>query len=289
MEKFVAAIVALTLLAPICYAQSPARPGAFDVASVKLNRSGAPFRMGPVLQPGGRVVATNVVLRDLIRAAFNLDENQIVGATGWAATAQFDLEARGPADLMPAQAQAMLRQLLADRFQLATHAETRQLPIYRLVMARRDRALGPRLKPSGPECAPITPPAGVPLPPPPPPGSGGPSTSLTAMRGLSRRCGMMMYPGGMSARAMTLEALAGLMAFSLGRPVVNETGLDGDFDIDMTYAPDLGVGPSPTVIPATTAPSLFTALEEQLGLKLESARGPVDVVVIDRVERPADN
>jgi uncharacterized protein (TIGR03435 family) len=183
----------------------------------------------------------------------------------------------------------MLRALLADRFGLVTHPETRQLPIYRLVMARRDRVLGPQLKPAGPDCGPITPPAGVPLPPPPPPGSGPGATPLTGTRGLTRRCGTLMYPGGMSARAMTMEALAGVMAFNVGRPVVNDTALAGEFDIDMAYAPDLGVGPPSAAAAATSTPSLFTALEEQLGLKLESARGPVNVVVIDRVERPADN
>ena len=98
-----------------------------------------------------------------------------------------------------------------------------------------------------------------------------------------------MLSGGMSSRAVTMDALASMLAYGVGRPVVNETGLAGEFDVDLSYAPDLGAGAAPTAPPATTAPSLFTALEEQLGLKLESARGPIDVVVIDRVERPAEN
>ena len=183
----------------------------------------------------------------------------------------------------------MLRELLADRFKLATHPETRQLPIYRLVMARRDRMPGSQLKASGPECAPIVPPAGVPLPPPPPPGPGGGGTPLTVARGLPRRCGTMMHPGGMSSRGVTMDGLASMLAYGVERPIVNETGLAGEFDVDLTYAPDLGAAVSPTAAPASSAPSLFTALEEQLGLKLESARGPVSVLVVDRAERPAEN
>ena len=98
-----------------------------------------------------------------------------------------------------------------------------------------------------------------------------------------------MHPGGMSSRAVTMDALASMLAYSVERPIVNETGLAGEFDVDLTYSPDLGASASPAAPPASNAPSLFTALEEQLGLKLESARGPVYVVVLDRVERPAEN
>src|SRR5687767_3786878 len=124
--------VALAQFANMSHAQAPAA-AKFDVSSVKVNRSGAPFRIGPMLQPGGRVIATNLALRDLIRAAYGVDDNQLVGGPAWIDADQFDVEARGPADLTPARGQAMLRDLLADRFKLVTHPETRQLPIYRLV------------------------------------------------------------------------------------------------------------------------------------------------------------
>ena len=281
------AALALALVATIAHAQSPAPAAArFDVASIKANRSGAPFRMGPVIQPGGRVVATNLTLRDLVRSAFGIEDNQLVGGPGWIDADRFDVEARGPADLTPARGRAMLQDLLADRFKLTTHPETRQLPIYRLVMARRDRALGPRLRRSGPDCAPIAPPAGIPAPPPPPPGTGG--VSLTADQTTRLKCGTAMFPGGTSSRSTTMAALANLLSEAVERPVVDETNLPGEFDLDLTYTPDFGDTP-PIATPSTTAPSLFTALEEQLGLKLEAARGPVNVLVIDRVERPADN
>src|SRR5688500_12628733 len=244
MDRSVAVAVALTLAGAIGQAQSP--PSKFEIVSVKANRSGAPFRMGPVLQPGGRVIATNLSLRDLIRAAYGLEDNQLVGGPAWIDSDRFDVEARGPAEMTRERGQSMLRELLADRFKLVTHPETRQLPIYRLVMARRDRSPGPQLKASGPECAPIAPPAGIPPPPPPPAGPGGGGTPLTAARGLPRRCGTMMHPGGMSSRAVTMDALASMLAYSVERPIVNETGLAGEFDVDLTYSPDLGAAVSPT-------------------------------------------
>ena len=288
MDKCIAAIV-VALLVTVGHAQSPAPATAkFDVASVKVNRSGAPIRSGPALQPGGRVIATNIPLRDLIRAAYDVDDNQIVGAPDWVYTAQFDIDARGPADLTREQAQAMLRDLLVDRFKLTTHAETRHLPIYRLVMARRDRAIGAQIKPAGAECAPIAGPAGAPMPPPPPAAPGGGGVPLTAARRITR-CPTLRYPGGISARALTMDFFAAIMAQAAGRPVVNDTALAGEFDLDLSYTPDLAASASAPAPPANSAPSLFTALEEQLGLKLESSRGPVEVLVVDRVERPADN
>jgi uncharacterized protein (TIGR03435 family) len=98
---------------------------------------------------------------------------------------------------------------------------------------------------------------------------------LTVARGLPRRCGTMMHPGGTSTRGVTMDALASMLAYAVGRPIVNETGLAGEFDVDLIYAPDLGAAASPASPSAASAPSLFTALEEQLGLKLESGRGPV--------------
>lgn len=112
---------------------------------------------------------------------------------------------------------------------------------------------------------------------------------LTVTDGMPRRCGTMMFPGATSARSLTMAAFANLLSFGVGRPVVDQTGLAGEFDIDLSYSPDLGTADSQTAPPANTAPSLFTALEEQLGLELESARGPVNVVVIDGAERPAEN
>lgn len=284
MHRSIAVPTLVLLIVTAGHAQSPA-PATFDVASVKTNRSAAPFRMGPVLQPGGRVMATNVTLRDLVRVAFAVEDAQLVGGPDWIDSDRFDLDARGPADLTPPRGRALLRQLLADRFKLATHAETRELPIYRLVLSRRDRALGPKLKASGPDCAPITPPAGVPLPPPPPPGAAGVFLGVSGDAPL--RCGTMMIPGGMSARTITMPAFGNVLSYEVDRPVVDATGLGGAFDLDLTYTPDLRAAAGAP--PASSAPSLFTALEEQLGLKLEAARGPVDVVVIDRAERPADN
>src|SRR5687767_913974 len=261
MHRSLATAALTLLLVTAGDAQSPAPSTAkFDVASIKVNRSGAPFRMGPVLQPGGRVLGVNLSLRDIVGVAFTVEDNQLVGGPDWVDSDRFDFDARGPADLTGPGGRAMLRELLADRFKLTTHAEKRDLPIYRLVLARRDRTLGPRLKPSGPDCAPITPPAGVPLPPPPPPGAGG--VFLGASGDAPLRCGTLMAPGGMSARTITMAAFGNVLSYGVDRPVVDATGLSGAFDLDLTYTPDLGAAPGAP--PASSAPSLFTALEEQL-------------------------
>ena len=267
-------------------AQSPVSRS-FDVASVRMNRSGQPFGMLPVLQPGGSVRAINVVLLDLIRAAYGVEENQIVSATP-VPDVFFDIEARTAPATTAAEAVVMLRTLLADRFGFSAHPETRQLPVYTLLRASRS-ALGPALKPAGKECAPIKFPGGdgdVPPPPPPPPGAAG--TSISARSTPPRRCPTAFFPGGISARAIDMPAFASALALFVHRPVLDRTELAGEFDLDMYYAPDFALGPD-TAPPTSTAPSLVTALREQLGLRLEAGRAPVEVLVIDRLQLPTDN
>jgi uncharacterized protein (TIGR03435 family) len=156
------------LIAAGAGAQRAATP-AFEVASVKANRGGSPMRAYPTIQPGGRVFAINLPLRDLIRVAYGLDENQLIISSPLA-DALFDVEARADANVTNEQAVRMLRALLADRFALKAHTETRRLPVYGLVRVNAT-SVGPRIKPSGPECAPISFPAadGGTAPPPPAP------------------------------------------------------------------------------------------------------------------------
>jgi len=268
-------------------AQSPVSRS-FDVASVRMNRSGQPFGMLPVLQPGGSVRAINVVLLDLIRAAYGVEENQIVSATP-VPDVFFDIEARTAPATTAAEAVVMLRTLLADRFGFSAHPETRQLPVYTLLRASRS-ALGPALKPAGTECAPLTFPGGggsaPPPPPPPPPGSSG--TRISAHIAPPPRCPTAFFPGGISARAIDMPAFASALALFVHRPVLDRTELAGEFDLDVYYAPDFALGPE-AAPPTSTAPSLVTALREQLGLRLEAGRAPVEVLVIDRLQLPTEN
>jgi uncharacterized protein (TIGR03435 family) len=276
----------------------------FEVASVRVNRSNAPMQATPTLQQGGRVFAINLPLRELIRTAYDLQENQLVLGSPLA-EARFDVEARAGATATREQASAMLRSLLVERFALKTHAEQRELPIYRLERVNATR-LGPQLRASGKECAPVTPPSGAgapPPPPPPPPGMSG--TPLGPSRAFAG-CLSMFFPGGWSLRSMSMPALAMALERLVRRIVIDETGLAGVFDLDITYVPEAfewpfvggGIavaagGPSDgpgTAPPAQrSGPSLFTAIRDQLGLRLENGRAPVDVLVVDRVQPPSEN
>jgi uncharacterized protein (TIGR03435 family) len=177
----------------------------------------------------------------------------------------------------------MLRSLLAERFQLTARSDVREMPIYQLVMARSDRRLGPRLNPSTTDCAAV----------------------LAARRERARngetgsapsdrvRCGSRSRQGYLAGGAVQLDGGENSLAMALsrvtGRTVIDRTGLTGLFDYTLEFAPD-ATG-SPLAADAgpvdSSLPSLTTALQEQLGLKIESAKGPVQVVVIDRIERPA--
>jgi uncharacterized protein (TIGR03435 family) len=267
-------------------AATPSGPMAFEVASVKPNNSGENFvRFG--LQPGGRVTATNAPLREIIRMAFGLQNFQIVDAPDWIGSERFDITAKAEGDIPPGQpgvigpAQLMMQSLLAERFALKARRETREMSRYDLVLARADGRLGPQLKPSTTDCQALFAARRGGGPPPPPPGPGEPIL-----------CGFRIGPGRMQGGGFPLSQLAQSLAPFVERVVIDRTGLTGNYELDMTYTPDRmpqgppppGAPPLPPVDP--NGPSLFTALQEQLGLKLESVRGPVDVLVIESVNRP---
>ena len=287
-----AIVLLVTLLAPYLSAQGPAPR--FEVVSVRVNTSNPPMEVLPTLQRGGRVFAINFPLRDLIRVAYDLQDNQVITSSPLA-DARFDLEARAGANASRDQAVAMLRTLLTERFKLQTHAETRELPVYTLLRVSRDR-LGPRLKPSPPECASLTFPTGPDLPPPPPPPPAAAGTPLLNNRALAR-CPAMFFSGGMSARAMDMPALSMALERIVRRPVNDKTGLQGEFDFDLTYTDALDTpviadspgGPPPRGPAGQGGPGLFAALREQLGLRLEGGRAAVNVLVVDHVQSPTDN
>ena len=293
-------IAFLILMAAAVGAQSPA-PRTFEVASVKANRSGEPIRLGPTLQPGGRVFGINLPLRELSRVAYGLQENQVI-MTSPLSDATFDVEARAGTNATAEQASAMLRTLLVERFALKAHPETRQLPVYTLVRISDDR-LGPQIRLSGTECAPLRFPEGPGAPPPPPP----PPPSMAGVPLDPNRhwagCPTMNFPGGMSARAMDMYAFTVALARMLRRPVIDKTDLSGNFDFDMSFAPPDSLPPAqgvaggaqgpPEVVDfirrQSNLPPLQEAIRDQLGLRLESGRAPVDVLVIDGVQAPTEN
>jgi uncharacterized protein (TIGR03435 family) len=277
-------------------------PPTFEVASVRANRSGAPLQILPTLQPGGRVFAINLPLRELIRVAWGLRDNQL-GLASPLGDARFDLEARAGAGATREQAAEMLRALLINRFSLKTHGETRQLPVYTLQRINTTR-LGPQIRPSGAECAPLTIPSSPAAPPPPPPPPASLSGSRLGPQEDGAMCPSMFFPGTWSMRSMSMHAFALALERLVRRAVVDGTGLSGRFDFDLTYTPESfevpfagnviggtvggpeGFGPGP---PQRTGPSVFTALRDQLGLRLDAGRAPVDVVVVDEVREPTQN
>jgi uncharacterized protein (TIGR03435 family) len=266
----IVALVAGAALPPLL-AQSAGQP-VFEVASVKHNTSGEARWFGPVISPGGRYTFTNVALRQIVRSAYaegqsSLLENfRLVGGPDWLDADRFDIQAKAPgASPTRAEYRAMMQTLLRDRFKVAVHWETRSLPMYALIMANADGRLGPRFHKTAIDCAPIF------------AGAAGPETQPGQMP----PCGTIQSgPGRMTARGRTLDMLATDLSERVERPIENRTRLQGYFDADMEW--------TPTDVPAdSSGPSIFTALQEQLGLKLESTRGPVRVLLIDHAEQPS--
>ena len=219
-------------------------------------------------------------LRVVIQNAYQLlQDAQLVGGPGWLASDSFDIVATAPGNPSQGQMMEMLRALLADRFKLVAHTETRDLPIYALVLARDDRRLGERIRPSAMDCLAAR--GGANGPPPAP-----------SQTGERVPCAMRFAPGRVMAGGMRLTQLADRLASLVGRAVIDQTGLTGNFDFDLEWTPDsASVAQLPNDVPrippaSQDGPSLFTALQEQLGLRLESKRGPVEVLVIDSVSQP---
>ena len=271
-------VAVVASIAGVLAAQTPSSP-AFEVASIKPNRSGnSGWRMAP--QPGGRVVAENVPLRALIQAAYQLRAFQIFGGPSWLDTDRFDIAAKAASNSNPDEMLPMLRTLLAARFRLAVHNETREQPIYALTLSRSDGKLGSRLRASDANCAAAALNA-VPTRPDPsrPPACGD----------------FRMSAGRLIATGMSIESLAGRLSERVNRPVQDRTALGGVFDLDIEFLADQLQQPGPAGADANagasdpSSPSIFTALQEQLGLKLESTRGSVEILVIDHVEQPTEN
>jgi len=297
MKRQMLCAVAVLSAAIAVGAQAPA----FDVASVKTSNPNPTGPLGavPMILPAlGRLTATNVTLRLLVIGAYQKQPYQIVGGPPWQNADKFDINAKSEDGSMPTdQILERLKTLLADRFKLRVHTETREAPIYNLVVARGDGKLGEKLKPSSENC----------------PGlkeqqqkqlealaKGGLSALASLQQGASQNpaCGITPLPAepgsiGIKARGQAMSTLTLLLTQLVGRPVVDRTGLAGlydfEFRIDMQtllriYA-DLGVNvPAPQGLPE--GPSLMTELQEGLGLKLDSARGPTEVLVIDSAEKP---
>ena len=265
---------ALILLTSAELRTNAAQQPAFDVVSVKPNVSGDE-RSASYVQPGGRYTASNVTLRMLIKTAYQVHDDQIVGGPDWMETARFDVNGKA-ADTTPTAmafidlARLMLRRALEDRFNLTLVRDRREIPVYGLVVARSDGRLGSQLSRSDPRTCdgpwvsvPIA--AGSPEPNPPSPCDSGFARS-----------------GHLGARAVEFSTLVKRLSTWADRLVVDQTGLSGRFDWDLQWTQ----AALSTAVADVPGVSLATAIHEQLGLKLESRRAPIDVLVIGSVERP---
>lgn len=275
---FLSALMLAGALTPrwIAFAQQPPRP-AFDVASIKPNVSGV---RGVTFAPmsGGRLTVENNPVTNLIQNAYGVRGNQIVGGPGWMDSDRFDIEARAEGSPAKDQLMLMLQVLLEDRFKLKVHRETRELPVFILTAAKGGVKLKPWQEGSCVTIDPFNPPA------PPPRGEEPP-----------KRCGnKLVFPKGLNtewvATKIDMTGLAGALAGAvLRRPVIDKTGFTGTFDINLEWTTDQNpaAGPDGPGQASTdaTGPSVFTVLQDQLGLKLASAKGPVEVLVIDHVEK----
>jgi uncharacterized protein (TIGR03435 family) len=265
-----------------------AQEPAFDVASIRPNQTvGA--RSELQLNPAGRLNAINVTAKSVILRAYGLVSSQLIGAPAWVDEERYDLDARvspvppgGPDALLP-----HIRALLAERFKLKAHFETREMPAYALTFARRDQQLGSLITPTTTDCTqPLT-------------------MTIDEVRAAARDgwppCGMSYFVSFVTAAGpgntvkmrvrrsgATLETLATMLQTNVDRPVVDQTQLKGRFDVEYSFAPQ---PPTPGVesVFGPESPHLFVALEEQLGLKLESRRLSVPALVIDSIERPSGN
>jgi len=257
----------------------------FEVASIKPNHSGE-RRFFVSWQPG-RFNATGMTLKFLITLAYDVKDFQVLGGPGWVNSERYDIDAKEPdsiaqeLDKLPREqrqplADSMLQSLLADRFQLKLTRGTKDMPAYALVVAKS----GSKLQEAKP----------VDTQPEAPSGPGGhPHGPM-----------MRMGRGEINGQGVELSFLASVLSQQLGRTVLDKTGLTGNYDLALKWTPEQGEGmmmggpgggPPPDGAPPVDAsgPSIFTALQEQLGLKLEATKAPAEVLTIDHVERPSEN
>ena len=277
----------LISLASTSLAQQPA---SFDVVSVKPSAPGIKERI--LIEPGGRFFAEGVSLKFLIGSAWHLAAYQMSGGENWTESERWTIEATAEGlsvpswvpPFLPDIIAARVRTLVSDRFTLRAHHETREVAVYRLSIGKN----GPKLKVTQSPDRPQTDSSSGPQP-----GTGrsGSPEDLVPPPGRA-----MAGPGAVLATAIPEHQLVMLLGRWLDRPIVDKTGLTGYLDVRLRFAPESAprpfqVRPSPdSAVPAPSDdPSIFTAIEEQLGLRLEPAREPIDVLIIDSARRPTAN
>lgn len=287
----IASIGALTLALMTAQAQAPVQPSGaandeprFDAVSIKRHQPGSPQGYREV--PGGRIVSEGQTTLSTIARAYGVRGTRVTGGPDWVRSDFYTVETTATGKPDRARVGAMLRQMLTERYKLVAHTERRDMPSYILTVARPGR-LGPNLKLRTPPCEPgkPVPPEAISLPMPGPSGDTGATQS-------ARPCSIRTAGGRLlSAVGITMPMLAqAIDNFWLNEPVVDRTGLTGEYDVLLTNIVNQWTdNPLKAEADDPDAARLPVALEDQLGLKLELRREPTDVVVIDRIERPSEN
>ena len=280
-------VMAATITAVItAQPEDPQAQAVFEVAAIKQNLSGESLS-GLRRLPGGRFEATNIQLSGLISFAYQLQPFELVGGPEWLQNDRWDVVAKIDGDpppvLAPGQIDVMMvatRGLLADRFKLSIRRDTREIPVYQLVLAKRDGTLGKGMRRSTVDCLAIRRAAdeaakgGPPAPNPNTPGR--------------VSCGLMITIGRIQLGGRPLSDLTNALTAMTQRRVVDRTGLTGEWEIDISFTPP-SISPGTDGLPPDLGmASLFTAIQEELGLKLEATRLPTSVMVVDHVERPVE-
>jgi uncharacterized protein (TIGR03435 family) len=278
LRRLLVVAAAPAVLATLLSAQAPAGL-AFEVASIKPDTSG-PRGISNLFLSGGRYVGSATTVRGMIRFAYQpLLDRQIVGGPAWLDSERFEIQAKASGNPSVDTLRLMLQGLLADRFKLHAHTERRESPAYLLVRARTDGRLGPQLKPGTVDCSDHRGDA-------PPPDSTAPAAppvecGFRIATRFAPGAGMQIIQTG---KGVTVTQLAAQLSTSspVGRLVIDRAGLAGTYDVDLSFAAG---SPGDTA----DAASIFTALQEQLGLKLDSTTALVDFLVIDAAEHPSQN
>jgi uncharacterized protein (TIGR03435 family) len=252
-------------------------PPAFEVASVKPNKSGT--TQANVGMPPNGVNYVNLPLQGIIQLSFQINQpSKVIGMPDWAFTERFDIQARAAGPITADERRLMMQALLADRFKLVARREKREVSVLALVLARSDGKLSPKLT----ESKGCIQPANAFAPP------------AQAAPGDQPACGPKPAgPGHLLVLGSTMQQLTSLLTFMVGgRTIADKTGLTARYDLDLTFTPEqqIPLGPNPpAAADDPSGPSIYTALREQLGLKLESQKDFEEVLVLDHVERPSEN
>jgi uncharacterized protein (TIGR03435 family) len=269
-------IVVAALLGPIALVRVQTTSPTFEVASVKPNKSGT--TQANIGMPPNGVNIVNLPLRGIIQLSFQINQpSKVIGIPDWTITERFDINARAAGPIMADERRLMLQALLADRFKLVARRQEREVSLLALMLNRNDGKLGPNLT-ENKGC--IQPAA---------------AAAQTETPGAAQQAVCGPKTGGAGRLLLvgqTMQQFTSLLALVLGRTVVDKTGLTARYDIDLSFAPERQLPPG-IETPGTPAdpngPSVYTAVREQLGLKLEQQRDREEVLVIDHIERPSEN